>query len=284
MTTEPINLDALNGCDVDAFTAILGGIFEHSPWVAQAAYTARPFASVTALHAVMVSVVAHSGPERQLALLRAHPELARPAPLTAASSAEQGGMGLDRLAGEEAALFDARNADYRTKFGFPFIVAVRGQRDRTAILAAMTERLTHTPQQEMAAALAEVARIARFRLDDRITSPKIGRLTVHVLDTGKGCPAVGMGVSLCRLDGEARTSLGVWRTNDDGRCDSPLLAGSSLIAGTYEIVFDVGAWKPACEPGFYNRIPIRFLVADPTAHYHIPLLLSPFGYTTYRGS
>ena len=163
---NPIDLDTLNTLGLDAFTAQLGGIFEHSPWVARASHTAKPFASVAALHATMVSVVANSGAERQLTLLRAHPELARPGPLTASSAAEQGGMGLDRLEADEAASFDSLNAAYRAKFGFPFIIAVRGQRDRTAILAALSKRSQQSPEQEMTTALGELAKIARFRLDD----------------------------------------------------------------------------------------------------------------------
>jgi 2-oxo-4-hydroxy-4-carboxy-5-ureidoimidazoline decarboxylase len=89
--------------------------------------------------------------------------------LTAASLAEQGGIGLDRLGTDEAAAFDSRNAEYRARFGFPFIIAVRGQRDRAAILSALSERLGHTPDDERACALAEVAKITRFRLDDLIT-------------------------------------------------------------------------------------------------------------------
>ena len=168
MTAPRIDLDTLNTLGADAFSAVLAGIFEHSAWIARAAWSARPFASVAALHATMVSVVTNSGAERQLALLRAHPELARPGPLTAASTAEQGGMGLDRLAADEAAAFDRLNTEYRTRFGFPFIIAVRGQRDRAAILAALSARMRHDPEQERVAALAEVAKIARFRLDDLI--------------------------------------------------------------------------------------------------------------------
>jgi 2-oxo-4-hydroxy-4-carboxy-5-ureidoimidazoline decarboxylase len=168
LSTASIELDVLNTLGVDAFTARLGGIFEHSLWVARAAYTARPFASVAALHATMASVVANSGLERQLALLCAHPELARPGPLTAASSMEQSGMGLDRLAADEAAAFDTLNSAYRTRFGFPFIIAVRGQRDRAAILAALSARIQNSPEREIATALGEVAKIARFRLDDLI--------------------------------------------------------------------------------------------------------------------
>jgi 2-oxo-4-hydroxy-4-carboxy-5-ureidoimidazoline decarboxylase len=169
LSSTVIDIDAINTLGADAFTAILSGIFEHSSWIAQAAYACRPFASVPALHATMVSVVTNCGPDRQLALLRAHPELARPGPLTAASQAEQGKAGLDRLEANEAAVFDRMNNAYRTRFGFPFIIAVRGQRDRAAILAALSTRIQYSPEQEMAASLAEVAKIARFRLDDLIT-------------------------------------------------------------------------------------------------------------------
>jgi 2-oxo-4-hydroxy-4-carboxy-5-ureidoimidazoline decarboxylase len=101
-------------------------------------------------------------------LLQAHPELARPGVLTAASATEQGGMGLDRLTASKAAAFDGLNAAYRGRFGFPFIIAVRGQRDRSAIFAALSARVQNSPEREMAAALAEVVKIARFRLDDLI--------------------------------------------------------------------------------------------------------------------
>ncbi len=176
---KTIDLDAINTLGVEAFTALLGGIFEHSPWVARAAWSARPFVSVSALHATMVSIVANAGAERRLALLRAHPELAHPdgartGPLTAASAAEQHGMGLDRLGSEEAAAFGALNVAYRTRYGFSFIIAVRGQRDRAAILAALSARLQEPPEQEIATALAEVAKIARFRLDDLIRPPSNG--------------------------------------------------------------------------------------------------------------
>jgi 2-oxo-4-hydroxy-4-carboxy-5-ureidoimidazoline decarboxylase len=163
-----IDLDSLNILDVETFTATLGGVFEHSSWVARAAWAARLFASVPELHAAMVSIVADAGPDRQLALLRAHPELAQTGPLTSASSAEQGGIGLDRLSPDEAAKFDELNALYRTRFGFPFIIAVRGQRNRAAILAALSARLRNSPDQERAAALAEVTEITRFRLNDLI--------------------------------------------------------------------------------------------------------------------
>ena len=114
-----------------------------------------------------------------------------------------------------------------------------------------------------------------------------GRLTTHVLDTAAGRPAAGLALDLFRLEGEARRHLGTFRTNADGRCDAPLLAGEALAAGAYEIVFAVGAWRAAqgaSGTGFYDEVPIRFRVADPAGHYHVPLILAPFGYSTYRGS
>ena len=117
-----------------------------------------------------------------------------------------------------------------------------------------------------------------------------GRLSTHVLDTARGRPAAELQVELFRLDpasGE-RTSLKTVRTNADGRTDAPLLEGEDLQAATYEIVFDVGGYFAAevgvSDPPFLGRVPIRFGIADASAHYHVPLLASPWSYSTYRGS
>ncbi len=107
-----------------------------------------------------------------------------------------------------------------------------------------------------------------------------GRITTHVLDTATGRPAAGMRVRLERLPGPE--TLGEWRTNPDGRCDAPLLEGPALTEGEYELIFDVAGWRSG--PGFYDTIPIRFRITDPDAHHHVPLTLSPFGYSTYRGT
>jgi 5-hydroxyisourate hydrolase len=116
------------------------------------------------------------------------------------------------------------------------------------------------------------------------TESVTGSLTVHALDTALGRPIAGLTLSLFRISNLVRAQLGAWHTNADGRCDVPLLAGAALTLGTYEIVFNVGAWRGGGDDGFYDLIPIRFRVTDSSAHYHIPLLLSPYGYTTYRGS
>jgi 5-hydroxyisourate hydrolase len=116
-----------------------------------------------------------------------------------------------------------------------------------------------------------------------------GRLTTHVLDTANGRPAAGLTLELIRLDGGERTSLKTVVTNSDGRCDSPLLQGPDLVAGQYELLFHVGDYLRAGgvalqDPPFLDLVPLRFGIADATQHYHVPLLVSPYAYSTYRGS
>lgn len=117
----------------------------------------------------------------------------------------------------------------------------------------------------------------------------MGRLTTHVLDTAQGCPGRGIRIELYRLEGEGLTRLKEVVTNDDGRCDAPILEGNDWLAGEYELVFHAGDYLrvqgvEAAEPRFLDVIPLRFGVADADQHYHVPLLLSPYGYSTYRGS
>ncbi len=116
----------------------------------------------------------------------------------------------------------------------------------------------------------------------------MGRLTTHVLDTARGQPAAGLDIELYRLDG-ARQLIKKAVTNADGRCDGPLLEGDQLRLGAYELLFAVAAYfrragVALTTPPFLDIVPIRFGIADATAHYHVPLLVSPYGYTTYRGS
>lgn len=116
-----------------------------------------------------------------------------------------------------------------------------------------------------------------------------GFLTTHVLDTARGCPAEGLRIALFRLTGEGPAALAEVVTNADGRTDAPILPQADFAAGTYELVFFAGDYLRAtgqagAEPLFLDAVPIRFGMADAEAHYHVPLLLSPYGYATYRGS
>jgi len=152
-----------------AFVAALGGLFEHSPWVVARAYGAGPFADGEALIAAAAAVLAAASGAEQLALIRAHPELAGRAAiagdLTQASTSEQKSAGLDRLTPAEYARFHALNDAYRARFGFPFILCVR-MHDKASILAALETRLAGDEDAEIAAALTEITRIARLRLSD----------------------------------------------------------------------------------------------------------------------
>ena len=123
-----------------------------------------------------------------------------------------------------------------------------------------------------------------------MTDPQTGRLTTHVLDTASGKPARGVAVSLFAIEASgARRLVKATRTNADGRCDAPFLSGAEMAVGAYELVFEVAAYFRAAgvalsDPPFLDVVPIRFGIADASAHYHVPLLISPYGYSTYRGS
>ena len=160
-------VDELNRVSRGEFVARLGAIYEHSPWVAERAFMVRPFRNVEHLHEAMQVAMLAASPEEKLALIGAHPELLgklEGAQLTRSSRSEQVSAGLDRCTPEQKALMQALNARYREKFRFPFIVAVKGL-DWGGIIERMEERLPHTREQELATALGEIGRIARFRLE-----------------------------------------------------------------------------------------------------------------------
>ncbi len=163
-----ISLNTLNRLDSTAFVEQLGGIFEHSPWIPAAVVAQRPFSDIAGLHAAMVKVVAAADRAAQLALIRAHPELAGKAAiagkLTAESTREQQGAGLDLCSPEEFTRLQSLNRAYNEKFGFPFIVAVRGH-TRTSILDLMQQRLENGIDTEMEECLQQIYRIARLRLE-----------------------------------------------------------------------------------------------------------------------
>ena len=163
-----MTLAELNALDRSEFVRRLGGVFEHSPWVADRAFDARPFSSIDALHGAMVAIVERASESEKLALLRAHPELAGRAAirrkLTADSTHEQQGAGLDRCSPAEYARLHDLNARYSATFGFPFILAVKGF-DRAGILREFARRIDNDRPTEFAEALTQVARIGRFRLE-----------------------------------------------------------------------------------------------------------------------
>lgn len=183
--TARLSLEQLNHASQDEFTSLLDGTYEHSPWIATQAWEQRPFKSLAALKHALVEAVRSSGREARLGLIRAHPELAGKAmvakTLTAESTNEQGKAGLTACTPDEFAHIQALNASYNDKFGFPFILAVRGPRgvglNKRQIIAAFERRLHNHPDFEFAEALRNIHRIAEIRLDDKFgTEPSMGNL------------------------------------------------------------------------------------------------------------
>ncbi|HEU5102747.1 MAG TPA: 2-oxo-4-hydroxy-4-carboxy-5-ureidoimidazoline decarboxylase [Roseiflexaceae bacterium] len=173
MSTRSITLAAVNALSYDDFVAALGPLFEHSPWIAAATWPARPFATLDQLHQVLCATMYAAPLERQVALIQAHPDLAGKAAiageLTTASAREQSSAGLSQLSPEEFADFTRLNNAYRERFGFPFVICAR-EHNKTSILEQFVLRLEHGREQEISAALGEIAKIARLRLLDAVQS------------------------------------------------------------------------------------------------------------------
>jgi OHCU decarboxylase len=150
--------------DRETFVATYGRLFEHSPWVAEDAYAKGPFEDDDDVYAALREAMYEAPRERQLALIRAHPDLAARAKMTEESEREQAGAGLDQLSPDEYEAFMRANSAYRERFGMPFVICV-GEHDKTSILAAAEARVQNEPEQEVRTALEEVAKIARLRLE-----------------------------------------------------------------------------------------------------------------------
>lgn len=294
--SQRVSLDMLNAADQATFSGVLADIFENAPWVAERTWAARPFATVSALHDAMMAVVRTADLADRIAFVAGHPDLAgkaaRAGAMAPSSVSEQAGLGLDRLSDEEYARFEMLNAAYRQRFGFPFVICVRRQ-TRDAVLDAFERRLDNDAVSELDVALHEIGYITRLRLVDRVEgrgTPEVaGRLSTHVLDTYHGRSAEGVAVELVEAGKYARARLLQATTNRDGRTDQPLIANTPLRIGTYELLFHIGDYFRARDvqmpaTPFLDVVPLRFGISEPEGHYHIPLVVTPWSYSTYRGS
>ena len=291
-----LSLDDLNAASPTEFAGLVGGVFEHAPWVA-AAVAGPSHESLAELFASMRQAVVQAAPEIRLELLRGHPELAgaaaRSGNMTAESLAEQGRVGLSALAPAAVREFDELNGAYRARFGFPFIIGVR-RHGLDSILNEFRRRLEQSPEAEIEAALEEVMRIAALRLDSLVAGPDrlpvTGRLSTHVLDTVHGVPAEGVAIELVEVAGDGDTTpVATAVTNAAGRTEAPLIAERPLPTATYELRFGLGDYFRRRgivlpRPAFLDVVPIRFGIAEPEGHYHVPLVASPWSFQTYRGS
>ncbi|MDB5410393.1 MAG: decarboxylase [Rhodospirillales bacterium] len=292
-----ITLDELNRSDASSFVTRLANVYEHAPWAAERAFAARPFATVAALHAAMHAAVRAASDGERSALIKAHPDLAgkaaRAGALTAESTSEQLTAGLDRLSEEEFDAFHRLNTAYREKFDIPFIVSVR-RHTKDSIIASFERRLMHDAAAERATALAEIDRIAALRLESLVAGDGSlrldGRLSTHVLDTHLGRPATGVAIELRELSRRnAPRTIARAVTNADGRTDAPLIAGRPVPIGSYELIFAVGDYFKSrgvtlSDPPFLDLVPLRFGIAEAEGNYHVPLVMTPWSFSTYRGS
>jgi 2-oxo-4-hydroxy-4-carboxy-5-ureidoimidazoline decarboxylase len=168
-----MDMEQLNALTEDGFVHLIGPAFEHSPWIAKAAWRHRPFGSMEELHAALCRAVRDASDNQKLELIRAHPDLVGRAALAGAltreSEREQASAGLNKLTADEIALFQKYNAAYREKFGFPFVICARLNK-KEAILAGFEKRLHHSREQEITTALEEIFKIAELRLRDLIAN------------------------------------------------------------------------------------------------------------------
>ncbi len=160
-------LSALNQMNQAEFITALGAIFEDSPWVAEKAWLKQPFANTQTLYHTIVDIVKNSSSEQKLTLIRAHPDLGSKAKMAEASVKEQAGVGLDCLTSSEYEQFNRLNENYKAKFGFPFIIAVKNH-TKASILTSFEQRLNHSLETEKTTALEEIYKIAQFRLDEQV--------------------------------------------------------------------------------------------------------------------
>jgi 2-oxo-4-hydroxy-4-carboxy-5-ureidoimidazoline decarboxylase len=280
----------------EEIVSFLGGIYEHSSWVAETFVAKdkeewRTIATVSGLAKALREIVDAAPSEVKMTLLRAHPDLSSKVnvSLTAESREEQSKSGLHSMTDDEIAIFNEHNELYKTKFNFPFILVVRNATKDT-VLAALRGRVSNpSVETEIVTALQQVHKIAWMRLLACIdTSDATGYLTCHVLDTANGCPAAHMRVDLTRL---ADGFMWSFTTNAEGRLNNGggPKGGREMQVGRYEWKFYVGDYF--CGTGTYlsgtpflDIVPLQFGIDNPDEHYHVPLLVSPWSYSTYRGS
>lgn len=312
-----IKLDLLLSLPPADFVVHIGGIYEKTPWVIEEFYNANlsstldpsviaatkgRITNVKILFDEIKLYVKEGGLERQLELLRSHPDLCLKLDpefdITEDSRLEQGRSGLSTLTPNERAKFRELNGKYKARFQFPFILAVRNASKYT-VLSALEGRVDSSIDEEISCALFQVDKIAWMRLLTLVdcaegSNGHGGFLTCHVLDTANGCPASGMRIDLYQHDDgleKQRILLESFITNSDGRLSKgPALSGTAFRHGQYEWIFYVGDYFAKFSSSrisgrpFLDVVPLRFGLDDPTEHYHVPLLVSPWSYSTYRGS
>lgn len=275
-----MRLDALAP---DALRAELKKCCGSSRWVERMAERV-PFGSEDALFGATDAVWWSLGSEDWLEAFAAHPRIGSQRDVDRKSGTEKAWSAGEQAGASSAsdqvrARLAAANAAYEARFGHIYIVCATGKTG-DEMLALAEARLSNDPETELRVAAEEQRKITHIRLR-KLLETTMGRITTHVLDTAKGRPARGVPIVLEKLEGTSYRELGRGVTDDDGRLKTLLPEGAGLSSGTHRLTFDVAAYDAE---GFFPSVSITFVVREPDQHHHVPLLLSPFGYSTYRGS
>ncbi|GHC75440.1 hypothetical protein GCM10007320_13650 [Pseudorhodoferax aquiterrae] len=275
-------LAQLNAADASVFCSLLGDVFEHAPWVAAAIVDQRPFATADALHRAMLAAVAARAEDARVALFNGHPELAGAAArlghMTADSVREQGGLALDALSPQDSARWDALNAAYRARFGFPFILCIK-RHTRASALAAFAQRLANDRGTELANTLVEIGRITRLRLAERIADHGLnglhGSLAVQARDRQRGRPAEGLHLALHDADGALLAA------SVENGAGVALMTGAPLRMGRYELRVALGDYlrRHGDAAELPDVVPIAFAIDAPEAAYRLALSVAPWSYS-----
>lgn len=291
---KTVTLADVNRMDQATFVATFGDTFELSPWVAKDAYAKRPFATVAALHQAMWETFNAVPRAEHITFLRNLPDIGdknvAPGGITEDSKREQQAAGINALNATDLARLIALNKAYKAKFGYGYTICVLRNTPET-IMSQIERRMTYDPDKDLAASLQEEFYITRLRVAGMVTgpgAPKVnGDMNTHVLNAVSGKPAEGMGVALFELMGEKRRKLNQATLNAEGRC--ALMDGRPVPIGRYEIHFGLADYFRKTgvaigDPAYLDFVPVRISIASPEDHYHVPLICTPWSYSTYRGT
>jgi 2-oxo-4-hydroxy-4-carboxy-5-ureidoimidazoline decarboxylase len=288
-----LTLDDVNRMNEDAFVKAFSNVYELSPWVARAAFTKRPFATVSAFHQAFSGSFVAAPRAQQVKFLHDLSDIgdkqAKAGSVTDASRSEQDASGIDNLEPTDQALLDALNKGYRARFDMSFEICVRRNTVAT-IFDEYARRLNNNgPDVELGIAIQELFYITRLRVAEMVTgsgAPRIyGDVSAHVLDGTLGKPAEGVAVELHEIWGERSRKVGAATTNADGR--ATLMERRPVPIGRYELRFAIGDYfrkrgvVPAGEKPFLDVIPMRTYIREAEDNYHYPLVVSPFAYSIH---
>ena len=282
-----LTLDEVNRMDLDTFVAAFGDVIEFTPAAAKAAFTKRPFATVTALHEALFDNLRLAPPAEQHAFFHRLSDIGENAvPLTAASTLEQSKASISSLDAAELARLHELNLAYRAKFDMSYTICVR-RNTVQRIFDELERRLHNEKNDELAVAIQEEYFITRIRVGEQVDGagpPKIyGEITAHVLNAMVGKPANGVIVDLYDVGGDKALKVGDAMTNTDGRAD--VMKGSPVPIGRYELRFAIGDYfresGASVAEASLNVVPVRLYVSKPEESYHVQLITTPFNYSIH---